>query len=97
MGFSLNVTQIWIELFVFAGVSESVSVDIRGSRCGGIKASARGSWSRQSSSCSSSPAFISHCESFRTNLLSHVFMGVTDGGVASRHTSLSLSHFFHTR
>lgn len=74
MGSSLNMTQIWIELFVFAAVLESVSVDFRGSRCGGIKASARGSWSRQSSSCSSSPAFISHCESFRTKLLSHVFM-----------------------
>lgn len=85
--FSSFQSVCWCILFF----SEFLSVGIQGNRCGGIKASARGWWSRQSSWCSSSRGFISHCEWFKTkdsrsqpNLLSDMFLQVTDEGVSSR-------------
>lgn len=65
--FMEHTFTFWLIFWCFHLFSESVSVGIPGSRCGGIKASAHASWSRQSSSFSSSPAFISHCECFKTN------------------------------
>lgn len=57
---------VWVNFSLFLLSSECLSVVIQGNSCGGIKASARGSWSRQSSWCSSSQGSILHCEWFKT-------------------------------